>query len=183
MPFHPTRDELMAALPHILDAPKDNAPIDILCFRPGYSERTYPDQIELCPDRGIIGERWANHAWLRNPDGSGHPGIQVSILGARVFKAAVGGTAGNIHPGDTIIADLDTTQSNMPTGTRLQIGTAVLRVSEVFNDGCVKWRKRNGDAAKDWLVEPEHVPLRLRGLLCAVEQAGVIRKDDVIRKA
>jgi MOSC domain-containing protein YiiM len=64
----------------------------------------------------------------------------------------------------------------------LAAGSALLRVSGVFNDGCVKWKVRYGQAAKDWIVAPGHPGLRLRGVLCAVERDGAVRLGDTIRR-
>ena len=55
-------------------------------------------------------------------------------------------------------------------------------MSEVFNDGCVKWKARYGAPAKDWLVAPENLTHRLRGILCSVEQDGVLRNGDRLTK-
>ena len=70
------------------------------------------------------------------------------------------------------------TEANLPTGTRLAVGTAVLRVSEVWNDACAKWKVRHGEAALDWVRA--HQALRLRGVLCSVEQDGVVRNGDAV---
>jgi MOSC domain-containing protein YiiM len=86
------------------------------------------------------------------------------------------------HPGDTIVADLDTSIANLPEGTLLRAGSAVLRVSGLFNAGCAKWKVRYGAAAKDWIVAPGHPELRLRGVLCAVEEDGVVAVGDRIVK-
>jgi MOSC domain-containing protein YiiM len=51
------------------------------------------------------------------------------------------------HPGDNIILDLEISHANLPTGTLLQVGTAVLRVSDQPNDGCAKWKVRQVQAA------------------------------------
>ncbi len=174
-----TWDELNGALDHIAAAPKDNAPIDILCFRPSFGERDFRDEISVTPEAGIEGERFLKTPWMRLEDGSPDPRIQISILPKRVFDLVVGD---RLHPGDTMIADLDTSEANLPVGQRLAIGTAEVEVTDLFNDGCVKWKVRYGADAKDWLVTPEHIPLRLRGVLCRVTRAGVISKTDVIRK-
>jgi MOSC domain-containing protein YiiM len=83
-----------------------------------------------------------------------------------------------VHPGDTFISDLDMTEENLPTGQVLAVGTAVLRVSEVWNDACAKWKVRHGAAAFDWVRAHPH--LRLRGVLCSIEQDGVIRNGDAV---
>lgn len=177
-----TADDLARALPHVLAAPKDDAPALILCFRPGFNQRRFPDRLTLTRDQGIPGERWRSAPWLRLSDGSPDPRIQVSILPSRVMDAVWLDRETSPHPGDTIICDLDTSHANLPVGSLLQAGTAVLRVSDVFNDACVKWKVRYGAAAKDWITAPGHPALRLRGILCSIERDGQIALGDRIRK-
>ena len=76
----------------------------------------------------------------------------------------------------------DTSEENCPTGTILEAGTAKLKVSGIFNEGCVKWKVRYGADAKNWITLEENKPLRLRGLLCAVISAGQIRNGDLLKK-
>ncbi|OYX25199.1 MAG: hypothetical protein B7Z10_07095 [Rhodobacterales bacterium 32-66-7] len=172
--------ELAAALPFVLQAPKSGSTVEMLCFRPGYGERRFVTELAVTRDRGIPGERWGAAPWLKLADGTGHPGIQVSILPRRVLELVWRDRDGTVHPGDTFVADLDTSEANLPEGQLLRVGTAVLRVSEVFNDGCAKWKLRYGAAAYDWIRAEEHRPLRLRGVLCSVAVDGVIRTGDRI---
>jgi hypothetical protein len=179
---HVTTEDLMTALPHVLAAPKDAAPVLQLCFRPGFNKRSFPESLHLTRKDGIPGERFTSAPWLKLPDGRGDPRIQVSILPQRVMDLVWRDRTGTPHPGDTIIADLDTSEANLPVGSLLSIGSTVLRVSDVFNDGCVKWKVRYGQAAKDWITAPGHPALRLRGILCSIERDGEIRRGDLIRK-
>ena len=172
----------MAALPYVLAAPKDAAPVRQLCFRPGYNLREFPQKLTLTRAVGIPGERWAKAPWMRLEDGTGDPRIQVSILPERVLNLVWKEGDEAPHPGDTIIADLDTSVANLPEGTLLACGTAVLKVSSLFNDACAKWRARYGKEAKDWITAPGHAELRLRGILCSIEQDGEVRLGDVLRK-
>jgi hypothetical protein len=181
-PSFPTMAELQAALPDILAAPKDNALVEMLCFRPDYGQRNFVEQIELTPESGIIGERWGKAPWLKLEDGAPDPRIQVSILGKRVLDLMWPNQANTPHPGDTFIADIDFSEANMPVGTELCVGDVVLRVSSKFNDACVKWRTRYGDDAKDWIVRPDNIRHRLRGVLCEIVQGGVISLNAQLRK-
>jgi hypothetical protein len=176
-----TMAELMVALPDVLAAPKTNAPIHSLCFRPAFNQRSFPDQLTLTVAQGIPGERWQTHPWLRLPDGRPDPRIQVSILPSRVLDLVWRDRENTPHPGDTIVADLDCSMANLPVGSRLQVGSAVLEVSDEFNDGCVKWKARYGAAAKDWITLPGHPELRLRGILCSIVQDGVVRLSDRVQ--
>ncbi|PIE14398.1 MAG: hypothetical protein CSA70_01145 [Rhodobacterales bacterium] len=177
-----TREELYEALPHILAAPKDGAAIDMLCLRPDRGERRFVDEIEVTRARGIPGERWTTAPWLKTDDGDPHPGIQVCVIPKRVLNLVWRDRENTPHPGDTFVVDMDMSEANLPTGQILQAGTARLRVSEVFNDACVKWKVRYGKEAKDWITAPSHPELRLRGILCSVEQDGIIRTGDLLRK-
>jgi hypothetical protein len=181
-----TMAELMAALPDILAAPKTDAPIATLCLRPGRGERAFPDRIVMTRAGGIPGERWATEPWLRLADGSPDPRIQVSILPKRVMDLVWRDRVGTPHPGDPIVADLDCGLANLPVGTLVQAGTAVLRVSDEFNAGCAKWKVRYGADARAFLDAPGHDVLRLRGVLCSVEQDGEVTLADrlqVLRNA
>ncbi|ULB11871.1 hypothetical protein ORIO_18760 [Cereibacter azotoformans] len=105
-----TAEELAAALPHVLAAPKTDAPIFSLCWRAGFNRRSFPDRLLLTRRCGIPGERWLKQPWLRLPDGRPDPRIQVSILPARVSDLVWRDRQGTPHPGDTIVADLDTSE-------------------------------------------------------------------------
>lgn len=179
--MHVTAAELADALPHVLAAPKEATTVAGLCFRPAPNRRQFPDSLSLTRAEGVPGDRWLAQPWLRLPDGRPDPAIQVSILSSRVLDLVWRDRETVPHPGDTLIADLDLSEANLPEGTLLQAGAAVLRVSSLFNDGCAKWKVRYGRAAKDWVVAPGHPTLRLRGILCAVERDGVVRLGDPIR--
>ncbi|GAB4261157.1 MAG: hypothetical protein Kow0013_05350 [Pararhodobacter sp.] len=178
----PTRAQLDAAIAGILAAPRDRARIEGLCLRPDYNERRFPDRIMATRHRGIPGERWETAPWLRLPDGSPHPGIQISILQRRVLDLVWRPGDATPHPGDTFIVDMDLSEATLPVGQLLRAGSAVLRVSDVFNDACVKWKVRYGADAKDWITAPGHPPLRLRGVLCSIEQDGEIANGDWLEK-
>ncbi len=181
MPSDPvTLPEMWAALPHLRAAPKTDAHIHSLCLRPDYGQRLHPDRLTMTVAQGVPGERWLTAPWLRLPDGTPDPNIQVSILPTRMMDLVWRDRIGTPHPGDTIVADLDTSLENLPPGTLLQAGTAVLRVSAEFNEACVKWKVRYGADAKAFITLPGHPDLRLRGVLCAVVSDGEITLQDRI---
>ncbi len=175
-----TLEELDRALPHVLAAPATDAPIHLLCTRPGYGERVYPDRITLTVAGGVAGAFAMREPWLKLPDGRPDPRIQVSILPVRVLDLVWRDRTAQPHPGDTIIADLDTSTTALPPGCLIRAGTAVLRVSDVWNDACAKWKVRYGRPAFDWVSAPARENLRLRGILCSIEQDGEITLNDRI---
>lgn len=166
----------------MLAAPRDAAPIETLCFRPDFGQRDFRDEIELTVAHGIPGERWEKHPWLKLPDGSPDPRIQVSILQRRVLDLIWRNRDHVVYPGDTMIVDMDLGETNLPVGARLSAGTAVLEVSDEFNTACAKWKVRHGRDSFDWINRPENVQHRLRGVLCRIVQDGVVRRGDLLRK-
>ena len=176
-----TMAELMAALPDILAAPKDEAPVLGLCLRPGRGERAFPKRITMTRAGGIPGERWATEPWLRLADGSPDPRIQVSILPLRVMTLVWRDRTGTPHPGDPIVVDMDLSLANLPTGSLIGAGTSVLRVSDAFNNACAKWKVRYGADAREFIEAPGHPALRLRGVLCSVESDGEVALGDRLR--
>ena len=177
--------ELMAALPHIQNAPRTDAPIAGLCLRPERNARAFPDRLTLTRAEGIPGERWLTMPWLTLPDGAPDPGIQVSILPVRVMDLVWRDRDATPHPGDPIVADLECSLANLPEGSLIEAGTAVLRVSAHFNNGCAKWKVRYGADAAAFVTALGHPELRLRGILCAVVQDGQVTLADrlqVIRR-
>lgn len=177
-----SRYECEMALPHILDAPQNDTAIQSLCFRTGYSQRSFPERIKISAERGIEGERWLRDPWLKCADGRPDPRIQISILALRVMDLCWRDRVNTVHPGDTMIADLDLTEANMPVGTKLQIGSAVIEVSDKFNTACAKWKTRYGGDSFAWINHRPNRPLRLRGVLCRVVVDGEIRATDRIYK-
>ena len=179
---HVTLDELNAALPNVLDAPKDKAVIEQLCLRPDIGVRNFVDKMVLTRANGIPGERWNTAPWLTLENGRADPRIQVCILGKRVLDLVYTDPENMIHPGDSFIADMDFSEDNMPDGTLLSVGSAVLRVSDKFNTACAKWKARYGDDALRWIVLGPNRKHRLRGVLCEVVEDGWISNGDIIQK-
>lgn len=177
-----TAVELAAALPDVLAAPLDDGPVRLLCARPKPNARTFPDTLTLTRKDGVVGDFEMSRPWLALPDGSPDPRIQVSVLPWRVLELVWRERDRIAHPGDNIVVDMNLTEANLPVGALISVGTAVLRISDIPNDGCVKWKVRQGRAAFDWVSAPTDAHLRLRGLFCSVEQDGVIRLGDPIRR-
>ena len=178
----PDRATLDGAIPEILSAPKDGAIIEQLCFRPDFSERTYVDEIAVTAKGGVDGCRWSHTPWMKLEDGTGDPRIQVSILQKRVLDLVYDPATDDLHPGDTMIVDMDLSHDNLPVGTILQAGTAQLRVTDYWNDACVKWKVRYGADALDWLREEENIKSRLRGVTCEIVTDGVIINGTPLTK-
>lgn len=178
----PSIELLNARREWILAAPKDEAPILTLCVRPAEGERRFVERMRLDPELGVVGDRWLTKTWMHLPDGRPDPRIQVCMMGSRALSLVRREGSGAPYPADNIIADMDFSEANLPVGQRLQVGTAVIEVSDVFNTACSKWQQRYGAESLRWINLPENTPHRLRGILARVVRAGEVGLADSIRK-
>ncbi|HEY3485273.1 MAG TPA: MOSC domain-containing protein [Ilumatobacteraceae bacterium] len=177
---HRTRDELDASLATILAAPADNGTLALIVRRPAVDEREVLDEGQLDPAVGLVGDTWTERSSRRTPDGSPHPDMQLNVMSARVADRLAGDPTRRALAGDQLFVDLDITEANLPPGTRLAIGTAVIEVTEQPHTGCQKFSGRFGVDALRWVNE--HPELRLRGLCARVVVAGTVRQGDTVRK-
>jgi MOSC domain-containing protein YiiM len=78
--------------------------------------------------------------------------------------------------------DLDLSQTNLPPGSRVQIGSAVIEFSQAPHTGCAKFSARFGVDALRFVNSPTGRKLRLRGANCRVVVGGTVRPGDTISK-
>lgn len=151
-----------------------------MCVRPDLAQRAFPEEIELCPERGVQGDRWAWRTWRYLPNGRPDPRVQVAIMEHRSLRFIQTLTGSSHHPGDTIIADLDVAMEQLPTGSRLRVGDADIEISDVENDGCARIAEHFGASVLRWMRAPENRAKRLRGLFARVVTSGRVRAGDTI---
>jgi MOSC domain-containing protein YiiM len=84
--------------------------------------------------------------------------------------------------GDQLYVDLDLSPANLPVGTRLEVGSAVIEVTSPPHLGCVKFAARFGQDAWRFVNSRVGRELRLRGLNARVVSSGTVREGDPIRK-
>lgn len=173
-----TAEELDQALPHVMAAPRMDGSVTLLLYRRKYNDRVFTQHLRLSRSHGVEGDFEMSIPWLKLDDGSPDKRIQVSILPLRVLDLCWRNREITVHPGDQIVADFNMSLENLPAGSLLRVGTAVLRVSDLWNDGCAKWRVRCGRPAYDWVRSREHEALRLRGIFCSVEEDGEVNVGD-----
>lgn len=177
-----TLEELEAALDEIRAAPKEEGPLKLIVRRPRIDEREVLPEAELDLEEGLVGDSWRTRGSSRTSDGSSHPDMQLNIMNARVIALVAR------HPerwqlaGDQLFIDLDLSAANLPPGTRLALGSAVIQVTDQPHTGCGKFVARFGPAALKFVNSPLGRELHLRGINARVVQPGTIRTGDLARK-
>ncbi len=175
-----TTSELEAGLDHIRRAPADQGVLKLIARRPAVDQRDVIDVGELDLEEGLIGDSWIHRASLNTPDGSPHPLMQLNVMNARAIALIAGEPERWSLAGDQLYVDLDLSVDNLPTGTRLAIGGAVIEVTEPPHRGCQKFSNRFGADALRFVNSEVGRALRLRGLNARVVVAGTIRRGDVV---
>jgi len=178
-----TREELEAGLAAISRAPADLGTVELIVRRPAENEREVLEEGALDLEQGLVGDMWRTRGSKRTPDGSAHPDMQLTVMNARVTDLVTAGARERwALAGDQLYVDLDLSETNLPPGTRLALGSAVIEVTDQPHTGCAKFSARFGAAAHTFVNTKAHRHLRLRGLNARVVEPGTVGAGDAIRK-
>jgi len=180
---HRTNDELEEGLERIRQAPADAGTLELIVRRPDVDEREILEAGTLNHDEGLAGDTWNIRGSRRTEDGSSHPDMQLNVMNARAIELLAGPRDRWALAGDQLYLDLDISEQNLPAGTRLQIGDAVIEVTAQPHTGCKKFAARFGADALRFVNSETGKALRLRGLNARVVVPGTIRRGDTVTKA
>jgi hypothetical protein len=171
---HLTTDELEAGLEEIGRSPKDVGLLEMIVRRPGVGERELLDEGQLDQAEGLVGDNWRT----RNVGRAPNPDAQLTLMNSRVAALVSQDKDRWQLAGDQLFVDLDLSQDNLPAGTRLTIGSAVIEVTAQPHTGCAKFVERFGPDALAFVNGNEQKAMRLRGMYARTVQPGVIRVGD-----
>jgi hypothetical protein len=175
-------EALEAGLEDIRRAPKNDGVLKLIVRRPQSEQREVLEHGELRSDVGLVGDNWKARGSRHMPDGSANPEAQITVMNARVIALLAGETDDWELAGDQLFIDLDLSASNLPPGTRLAVGSAIIEVSKQPHTGCHKFAARFGPDATAFVNSPVGRELQLRGINTKIVQSGTIRVGDVVRK-
>jgi hypothetical protein len=177
-----TMEELEAGLDAIRQSPKDAGVLALIVRRPQIEAREVLDEGRLDLLEGLVGDTWRTRGSSRTSDGSAHPDMQLNIMNARVIALLAQEKDRWPLAGDQLFIDMDLSAENMPPGTHLALGSAVIVVTAQPHTGCKKFMARFGLDALEFVSSPIGKQLNLRGINAKVVRPGVIRVGDVVRK-
>ncbi len=177
---HLAYQHLEESLSHLRDAPMDHGVVVLVVRRPAVGVRELPAEALLDPAAGLVGDNWLVRGSKNTPDGSADPQRQVTVMNARVAALVAGGPDRMPLAGDQLYVDFDISIDNLPAGSLLAVGEAVLEVSDTPHLGCAKFVERFGADAMRFVNSRVGRQLRLRGMNAKVLQRGSVRPGDLV---
>src|SRR6185503_6703861 len=177
-----TMTELEGGMEYIRQSPRDQGVLKMIVRRPNVDEREVVEECELDLEQGLAGDSWKVRGSSHTSDGSANVNTQLTIMNSRVIALLAQDEARWPLAGDQLYIDMDLSDDNIPPGTRLALGSAVIEVSAQPHSGCKKFSSRFGVDAIKFVNSPEGKQLHLRGINTKVIQAGTIRVGDGLKK-
>lgn len=152
--------------------------VELIVRRPAVGEREVLAVGTLDAGTGLVGDNWRARGSTGTADGSAHPGMQLTVMNARAALLVARHPDRRVLAGDQLYVDLDLSPANLPAGTRLAVGSAVIEVSEEPHLGCAKFAARFGKDAWRFVNSRTGRGLRLRGLNARILASGTVRPGD-----
>jgi hypothetical protein len=163
---HLTLGELEDRLARLPAAPRDCGQIVLVVRRHPDKTREPLDRVALGPGLGVPGDAWGRQA---SPDAE----AELTVMEAPVAELIANGQPLSLF-GDNLFVRLDLSGENLPLGTRLRVGSAVLEVTAKPHDGCRKFAARFGHDALRLVWKPDLRSRNLRGIYMRVVEAGTV---------
>lgn len=180
--MHQTMTELEAGLDQIRQSPKDSGVLELIVRRPEVGEREVLDAGELSLSDGLSGDSWKARPSSRSADGLAHPDMQLNVMNSRVIALVAQEKERWQLAGDQLFVDLDLSEEDLPPGTQLSIGGAIIQVTDQPHTGCKKFSERFGVDALKFVSTPLAKEIKLRGINAKVVQPGAIKPGDTVKK-
>lgn len=172
---------LEAGLDVVRESPRDVGTLAMICRRPANFEREVIEDGLLDLDWGLVGDNWLTRGSKATEDGTAHPDLQVTVMNVRAADLIAGGSEERRRlMGDQLFVDLLLSEENLPPGTRLQVGEALLERTAEPHRGCGKFVKRFGVDAQKFVLSPTGRDLNLRGINARVIEGGRVRRGDTV---
>lgn len=177
--MHRTTAELETRLEDILAAPKDAGPIEMIVRRPAEDQREIVDTAQLSTSAGLVGDNWVARV---DDNGDPHMAAQLTLMNARVADAVAATRDRWPLAGDQIYVDMDISHENLPAGSRIKVGDAVVEISNVPHTGCAKFSGRFGREALRFVNVGDGKANRFRGVNAFIVEDGSIAVGDKVAK-
>ncbi len=182
MPRRLSFAELEAGLEAVLAIPATNKLVAIHA-RPAKGERLPLTTAELSAETGLEQDNWLTENWLFLENHQPDPRNQVSLMNSRVLRLLADDEERMRLAGNNLIVDFDLSEATAPAGTRAQIGSVVLEISDVPHTGCRSFSNRFGFDATRFVNSPRGTALHLRGRYARILTSGQVSVGDAVSLA
>ncbi len=182
MKFHLTQNQLEEGLPHIEQSLTDNTTLAMIVCRPDEGERKVLHEGYLDKEKGLIGDNWSLRSSSKTNDGSPFIEMQLNIMNARAIGLIAQKKERWPLAGDQLFIDLNLSDENLPAGSQLSIGEAIIEITPIPHNGCKKFTERFGMDAVKFVNSPLGKKMHLRGVNAKVIQPGRIKTGDRVQK-
>jgi hypothetical protein len=159
-----TTEELMTGVEEIRRSPQGTGTVELVVRRPAVDEREVLVEGTLDVSLGLVGDTWKDRRSTRTDDGSPHPDMQLNLINARAAALFAGDRERWPLAGDQLYVDLDIGGAALPPGTRLQLGSAIIEVTDQPHRGCAKFSARFGRDALSFVNSPLGIEVNARGI-------------------
>jgi hypothetical protein len=173
---------LEAGLDEIRSSPKQDGRVVLICRRGETEQREVVDEAVLDTTEGLVGDNWLTRGSSSTNDGSANPDMQLTLMNARSAALIAGTPERRQLAGDQFFIDLDLSVDNLPPGTRLKLGEAIVEITAIPHRGCGKFSSRFGVDALKFVNSPTGRQLNLRGVNARIVEGGLVRPGDTITK-
>lgn len=170
---HLSRAELDAALHALPPAPRETGQLALIVRRLANGTREEPESVRLTPEEGVPGDGW-NRRPPRDPE------AQLAVIQRDLAMLIANGQPLDVS-GDNLVVDLDLSAANLPVGSIVQVGEAMVEVTPKPHDGCLKFKQRFGQDALKFVSDKATRERNLRGIYWRVTKAGEARVGDPIQ--
>lgn len=156
--------ELEARLGALPGAPKELGRLALIVCRSAEGVRETPERVHLSVEEGVPGDGWGRRM-PRKPE------AQLAVMRRDVAELIANGQPLTTF-GDNLFVDLDISVANLPVGTRLRVGGAIVEVTPLAHNGCAKFKERFGSDALHFVNAKPTQDQNLRGVYWTVIEPG-----------
>jgi hypothetical protein len=160
-------EDLVRMLESLPTAPTDQGQVRLVVMKGEGGRRETPERVFLNP----IGKALENAGDDREDED------QLAIMQHGVAELIANGQPLPLF-GDNLFLDLDLSLENLPPGSQLRVGRAILQVTPLPHNGCSKFRGRFGDNALRFVSKQELRHRNLRGIYMRVLEGGEVDPGD-----
>lgn len=171
---------LEKGLEWVVGSPRDLGRLELVVGRPAVDERTIRTEAHMSATHGLVGDMWQVRPTSTTADRSPDPERQLTLMNARFALLVAGAPSRRALAGDQLFVDLDLSVDNVPAGTRLRLGDAVIEITAPPHRGCAKFVGRFGVEAMRFVNSERGLRLRLRGANARVVVDGTAEVGDFV---